>query len=1255
MEPRFRHDFSQVRIHADARAAESARTVNAQAFTVGSQIVFDSGQFVPGTREGKNLLAHELTHVLQQTHGLTRSAPGGVGPVDDEHERQADAVAHVIVDVPGRVPAPAVKAEIPGTHQVATRNDTPPPPSRVRLQRKSDDEEESFDDETPGGSTKLGGTSGGSGATETKGCPKVPTHRGDDIPDPLCPTATHTGSNELKRFNFCLDSDELIDPAQLGEIQGTVNGLHRSTRYLIHGYASPEGRKDYNFRLACHRAIKIANAFREALKKRLRNPTLDEQMLNAEVESRIETASQGPTSEFGKPEENRVAVVFGQIPGQQDEEPECEKAPHKLGDIKPEFGCDVVKNNFDPTGTGEQLDRFHFCLDSDVLTEETPNDIRSFGHKQAASTNFIVHGFASLEGAVDYNQRLSCHRALRIFRELVNAGVKAEQITEVSGLGATKRFGEAKLNRVVAVLAEGGDIDAVPEGTRPANNRKQKEAVRDEALARLRAGKYELGADAYISFWTCGRTPTVRAAIERLTIQVKDNNAIEIAREDANGTEEGFGVNFVRLSNVALTADNAIECTMGRLIDMAFHHAVLNDPALPADLITPFDPNAREGTQGKDPKNKESRHQAGLHLIHLAGLGACAGAKAQARGTGLRLAGIDVPVSDDPRETLPPPSCAEAPQPTRLHPPAAGTKGRETPAFKVVGEPQFIRQRGKLINIEEKEKFSPADHILTKTDKGVLSASATVQLKGQPDTFKDYEVGFIQAVIADEAQANYDSGHSVIQKLPVPIRLAQIKQEPRVPAPWTALDAMKTPEPDGRVTVSTEGAKLNTESAVGLGLIRQMLPDAVLHTFEQDSSIAIWLAVRRRGAPLDRFSVRFLDGVVYNLLQSWHFEHRRIQGELHHRARDKQILVFERELPVVVGSFLSTKSSIVPEDPVSARFTSPVANEISLFDQVHEVVEAPAATESGMGTEDLKAVVAEILDNLELFEDEEKAKKKEGATKRPRLGFDFIPLTFTLPFVRRTGRLKTPGRREIVTQVNGPGLGVDAADALSEALEFRIRDRESEGKPVIMRPSAIPGGGETGDVTVRLEPLRRQPGDTRAETDLIKRPEVVKDMSDAWACTLFTKQNEARFGFSAREFGRSYAIDRQRGLHRDPTDHIKMGCPGDLSGSVGMNLPCPRPDEGSTPNDAVTMGGFHTHPEIVPKPGPTVEKDENGKNDLDFARECGSQAFIVTDFKAFRYFADERVDSPINLPQTTKCDPKNFEPDPQCKIKDEDF
>lgn len=65
-EPRFGHDFSHVRIHADARAAESARSVNSLAYTVGRDVVFGVGQYAPGTAAGQQLLAHELTHTIQQ-------------------------------------------------------------------------------------------------------------------------------------------------------------------------------------------------------------------------------------------------------------------------------------------------------------------------------------------------------------------------------------------------------------------------------------------------------------------------------------------------------------------------------------------------------------------------------------------------------------------------------------------------------------------------------------------------------------------------------------------------------------------------------------------------------------------------------------------------------------------------------------------------------------------------------------------------------------------------------------------------------------------------------------------------------------------------------------------------------------------------------------------------------------------------------------------------------------------------------------
>jgi Domain of unknown function (DUF4157) len=65
-EPRFGRDFSDVRVHFDSRANEAASAVQARAFTLGRDVVFDTGQYAPQTEEGQRLLAHELAHVAQQ-------------------------------------------------------------------------------------------------------------------------------------------------------------------------------------------------------------------------------------------------------------------------------------------------------------------------------------------------------------------------------------------------------------------------------------------------------------------------------------------------------------------------------------------------------------------------------------------------------------------------------------------------------------------------------------------------------------------------------------------------------------------------------------------------------------------------------------------------------------------------------------------------------------------------------------------------------------------------------------------------------------------------------------------------------------------------------------------------------------------------------------------------------------------------------------------------------------------------------------
>jgi len=97
MEPRFGHDFSRVRVHTDGGAANAAQAVQARAFTDGRNIVFGSGEYAPSTREGKRLLAHELTHVVQQSNGLSRRSSDRIGPANDPAEAEADDIANKVV------------------------------------------------------------------------------------------------------------------------------------------------------------------------------------------------------------------------------------------------------------------------------------------------------------------------------------------------------------------------------------------------------------------------------------------------------------------------------------------------------------------------------------------------------------------------------------------------------------------------------------------------------------------------------------------------------------------------------------------------------------------------------------------------------------------------------------------------------------------------------------------------------------------------------------------------------------------------------------------------------------------------------------------------------------------------------------------------------------------------------------------------------------------------------------------------------
>ncbi|KQM82333.1 DUF4157 domain-containing protein [Agromyces sp. Leaf222] len=107
MESRLGADFGDVRVHTDAAAHDSAKSVGANAYTVGSNVVFQRDAYDPGSTAGQTTLAHELTHVVQQRSGPVEGTPsaGGVSVSDpgDRFERAASENAARVMSEPAPV------------------------------------------------------------------------------------------------------------------------------------------------------------------------------------------------------------------------------------------------------------------------------------------------------------------------------------------------------------------------------------------------------------------------------------------------------------------------------------------------------------------------------------------------------------------------------------------------------------------------------------------------------------------------------------------------------------------------------------------------------------------------------------------------------------------------------------------------------------------------------------------------------------------------------------------------------------------------------------------------------------------------------------------------------------------------------------------------------------------------------------------------------------------------------------------------
>lgn len=209
MEPRFGHDFSGVRVHTDAKAAESARDVNALAYTVGRDVVFGAGQHSPRTSAGRRLMAHELTHVVQQTNA--NAALQGkltVGATDDSYEREANNIAETVNSGDGHASSASPTLQ-----------------SKASLQRAC-------------GPAALGAPAG---------CTPV------------------SGDIVGERFLFAVNCDDFLQPTEQARLEMFADTIANGESVEIHGYASTDGDPTFNENLSCARALKAQTVIQSIL------------------------------------------------------------------------------------------------------------------------------------------------------------------------------------------------------------------------------------------------------------------------------------------------------------------------------------------------------------------------------------------------------------------------------------------------------------------------------------------------------------------------------------------------------------------------------------------------------------------------------------------------------------------------------------------------------------------------------------------------------------------------------------------------------------------------------------------------------------------------------------------------------------------------------------------------------------------------------------------------------------------------------
>jgi predicted chitinase len=228
MESRLGHDFSQVRVHADSRASDSARAVHAMAYTVGKDVVFQAGHYNPETDVGRRLLAHELTHVVQQSGsaaGRMQNHPDSglaIGQPGDHAEQEADRAAEGLAA--GGSFAPSVKAASSAEGATIHRAD--------EEWNKAYGTHKSFlqkpFDEFKAGLGEIKSTTEG-GLTENKGRPLAQRPKGTPTGTPAAPEISF---DVLKEIYSGLKADVTADPDKEKKAQKYLEHLNKAFKIM---------------------------------------------------------------------------------------------------------------------------------------------------------------------------------------------------------------------------------------------------------------------------------------------------------------------------------------------------------------------------------------------------------------------------------------------------------------------------------------------------------------------------------------------------------------------------------------------------------------------------------------------------------------------------------------------------------------------------------------------------------------------------------------------------------------------------------------------------------------------------------------------------------------------------------------------------------------------------------------------------------------------------------------------------------------